>query len=103
MSTIDERLDQVLSLKRQIAQLEQQLASHLDQLTQDLAEGDLDATFSHNDASFSWSPGRVTYTYPQAVVDLSQQLKQAQAAAVADGTAAMKRGHCYWTVKLPRP
>lgn len=102
MSTIDERLDQVWRIKKLIARLEDDLANLLDQLTQDVAEGDLDATFSHNDATFSWSPGKVSYTYPQAVVNLSQQLKQAQAAAVADGTAAMKRGAPYWTVQLPK-
>ena len=100
--TIEERLDQVLLLKRQIAALEEQLAKHLDELTNDIAEGDLDAVFCHNDASFSWSPGRVTYDYPQPVVDLSLQLKQAQADAVAAGTAAMKRGRPYWTVRLPK-
>jgi len=100
--TIEERLDQVLALKKQIAALEQQLADHLHELTNDVAEGDLDAVFCHNDSSFSWSPGRVTYDYPQAVIDLSLQLKQAQAEAVANGTAAMKRGQPYWTVKLPK-
>lgn len=101
--TIEERLDEVLVLKRQIATLEEQLAGHLHELTNDVAEGDLDATFCHNDASFNWSPGRVSYDYPQAVVDLSLQLKKAQADAVANGTAAMKRGQPYWTVRLPKP
>lgn len=100
---IDATLDSVISLKRQIASLQGMLDTALDALSQAMADGELEPQFKHDDASFTWSPGRTSYDYPQPVVELSQRLKQAQADAVANGSAAIKRGAPYWTVKLPKP
>lgn len=100
---IDATLDSVISLKRQIASLQGMLDTALDALSQAMADGELEPQFKHDDASFTWSPGRTSYDYPQPVVELSQRLKQAQADAVANGSAAIRRGAPYWTVKLPRP
>lgn len=74
---IDATLDAVLSLKRQIKDLEAELDTHLDDLQQAVDAGDLDPSFKHSDAAFNLNAGRVSYTYPPAVVTLSQQLKQA--------------------------
>ena len=99
---IDATLDQVVSLKRQIKSLEGMLDTALDALREAVDEGDLDPQFKHNDTAFDLRPGRVTYTYPPAVTELSLRLKDAQAAAVADGTAVQKIGEPYWTIKLPK-
>lgn len=99
---IDATLDQVISLKRQIKSLEGMLDTALDALREAVDEGDLDPQFRHNDTAFDLRPGRVSYTYPPAVTELSLRLKDAQAAAVADGTAIQKVGEPYWTIKLPK-
>lgn len=99
---IDATLDQVISLKRQIKSLEGMLDTALDALRGAVDDGDLDPQFKHNDVGFDLRPGRVTYAYPPAVTELSLRLKDAQAAAVADGTAVQKIGEPYWQVKLPK-
>lgn len=99
---IDATLDQVISLKRQIKSLEGMLDTALDALRTAVDEGDLDPQFRHNDTAFDLRPGRVSYSYPPAVTELSLRLKNAQAAAVADGTAVQKLGEPFWTIKLPK-
>lgn len=99
---IDATLNAVISIKLQIKQLTDELDTHLDALREVVDAGDLDPQFSHNDVSFDLRSGRVTYTYPPAVTELSLRLKDAQSQAVADGTAIQKVGEPYWTIKLPR-
>ena len=99
---IDATLNAVISIKLQIKQLTDELDTALDALREAVDAGDLDPQFKHNDVSFDLRSGRVTYTYPPAVTELSLKLKDAQAAAVADGTAILKRGEPYWTIKLPK-
>lgn len=99
---LDATLDQVIALKRQIAALQATLDDALDSLQQAVDTGELDPSFKHNDAAFDLRSGRVTYDYPQAVTTLSLQLKQAQADAVAAGTATAKQGNPYWVIKLPK-
>lgn len=99
---IDATLNAVISLKRQIKQLTDELDTHLDALREVVDAGDLDPQFKHNDVSFDLRSGRVTYTYPPAVTELSLKLKDMQAQAVADGTAVQKIGEPYWTIKLPK-
>ena len=99
---IDATLDQVVSLKRQIKSLEGMLDTALDALRTAVDEGELDPQFSHQDTKFDLRPGKVTYTYPPAVTELILKLKDAQAAAVADGTAVLKRGNPYWQINLPK-
>ena len=99
---IDATLDQVISLKRQIKSLEGMLDTALDALREAVDDGDLDPQFSHQDTKFDLRPGRVTYTYPAHITELSLRLKDAQAAAVADGSAVQKLGEPYWQIKLPK-
>ena len=79
-----------------------QLNTAVDALREAVDAGDLDPQFKHNDTAFDLRPGRVTYTYPPAVTELSLRLKDMQAQAVADGTAVQKIGEPYWTIKLPK-
>lgn len=92
----------VITRKAQIKRLQDDLDQALDALRQAVDAGDLDPQFQHDDASFDLRAGRVTYDYPAEVTALSLRLKDAQAAAVADGTATQKRGEPYWVVKLPK-
>jgi DNA recombination-dependent growth factor C len=98
---LDATIEFVVTRKAQIKRLQEDLDQALDALRQAVDDGDLDPQFQHNDAKFDLRPGRVSYDYPPAVTSLSIQLKDAQAAAVADGTATQKRGEPFWVVKLP--
>lgn len=100
--TLDATLDFVIARKQQIAKLQDDLDQALDALRSAVDSGDLDPQFQHNDAKFDLRPGRVSYDYPQAVTDISLRLKDAQAEAVANGTATAKRGEAYWVVELPK-
>lgn len=99
---IDHTLSEVVAIKQQIKALEGLLNGHLDNLRQAVDAGDLDPTFTHDDTQFDLRSGRVSYDYPAEVVAISQALKLAQADAVANGTAILKRGEPYWQVKLPK-
>lgn len=101
-TNIDATLDAILSIKRQIKDLEAELDTHLDDLQQAVNDGDLDPSFKHNDAAFDLRAGKVSYTYPPAVTTLAQDLKQAQADAIAAGTATAKHGNPFWVIKLPK-
>lgn len=99
---LDATIAFVITRKAQIAKLQDDLDQALDALRQAVDAGDLDPTFQHDDAKFDLRAGRVSYDYPADVTAMSLKLKDAQAAAVADGTAAPKRGEPYWVVKLPK-
>lgn len=100
---LDATIEFVITRKQQIARLQADLDQALDALREAVDAGDLDPQFQHDDVRFNLSAGRVTYDYPPEVAALSLKLKDAQSAAVADGTATAKRGEPYWTVKLPKP
>lgn len=100
---LDATIEFVITRKAQIARLQDELDQALDALRQACDDGDLDPTFQHNDVKFDLRPGRVTYDYPAEVTTISLRLKEAQAAAIADGTATQKRGEPYWVVKVPKP
>jgi len=99
---LDATLDAAISIKRQIKDLEAQLAVVLDTLQQAVDIGDLDPSFEHNDTAFDLRAGKVSYTYPEAVTTIATQLKQAQADAIAAGTATAKHGNPFWVIKLPK-
>ena len=98
---IDRLLAATVAIKRQQRSLDEQLNALLDQLQQLHERGEVDASFHFNDTAFSWSPGRVQFTYPEAVQALEQQLKLARKAAEGDGTATRRHGRSFWTIKLP--
>jgi hypothetical protein len=99
---IDATIEQAITLKQQIKELEVALDTTLDTLQQAVDAGDLDPSFRHNDIAFDLRPGRLSYTYPSAITDLSLQLKQAQADAIAAGTATAKHGSPFWVIKFPK-
>jgi predicted transcriptional regulator len=101
-SNLDATIEFVIARKQAIAKLQDDLEQALDSLRQAVDNGNLDPAFKHNDAAFDLRAGRVTYDYPADVTALSLRLKDAQAAAVADGTATQKRGEPFWTIKLPK-
>jgi hypothetical protein len=98
---IDRLLAAMVAIKRQQRCLDEQLNALLDQLQQLHECGDVDSSFHFNDTAFSWSPGRVQFTYPEAVLDLEQQLKLARKTAEGNGSALRRHGRPFWTVKLP--
>lgn len=98
---IDRLLAAMVAIKRQQRSLDDQLNALLDQLQQLHERGDVDASFHFNDTAFSWSPGRVQFTYPEAVLALEQQLKLARRTAEGNGSAVRRHGRPFWTIKLP--
>ncbi len=98
---IDRLLEALVLIKRQQRSLEEQLNALLDRLQQLHDSGEIDSTFHFNDTAFSWSPGRVQFTYPEAVLALEQQLKLARKSAEGNGTAVRRHGRPFWTIKLP--
>jgi len=98
---IDRLLAAMVAIKRQQRSLDDQLGVLLDQLQQLHERGDVDASFHFNDTAFSWSPGRVQFTYPEAVLALEQQLKLARRTAEGNGSAVRRHGRPFWTIKLP--
>ena len=99
VNAIDALLDAITALKAQQKQLEQQLEPLLEALNTAMAAGQLDPAFSHNDWAFAHSPGRLTYTFPQEVQQIEQQLKAAKEAAIQQGSASQKRGKPFWTIR----
>ncbi len=98
---VDRLLAAMVAIKRQQRSLDDQLNALLDQLQQLHERGDVDASFHFNDTAFSWSPGRVQFTYPEAVQALEQQLKLARRTAEGNGSAVRRHGRPFWTIKLP--
>jgi hypothetical protein len=99
---LDAQLDRITQLKTAQKAIESELAPLLDQLHAAFDSGELDASFTHNDFSFCWSPGRLSYAYPEALRLQEQSLKQAQKSAVESGTATIQHGNPFWTIKAPR-
>lgn len=99
----DELLHHLEDLKATVASLKDTEQLLLDELSKRLEAGDIDPTFSHNDWAFSWSAGRASFSYPEAITTLEQQLKAAKKAAEADGTAIRSLGNPFWTIRAPKP
>lgn len=99
---LDALLDRITQLKGAQKAIESELTPLLDQLHAAFDSGELDASFSHNDFSFCWSPGRLSYAYPETLRLQEQSLKQAQKSAVESGTATIQHGNPFWTIKAPR-
>jgi hypothetical protein len=99
---LDALLDAVTAIKAQQKELEQQLEPLLEALNIAMASGQLDPSFSHNDWAFCHSPGRLTYDFPAAVLQIEQQLKAAKEAAIQQGSATEKRGKSFWTIRPPK-
>ena len=99
---LDALLDRITQLKAAQKAIESELTSLMDQLHAAFDSGELDASFSHNDFSFCWSPGRLSYAYPEPLRLQEQSLKQAQKSAVESGTATIQHGNPFWTIKAPR-
>jgi hypothetical protein len=99
---LDALLDDVTAIKAQQKELEQQLEPLLEALNSAMATGQLDPSFSHNDWAFSHSPGRLTYDFPAAVLQIEKQLKAAKEAAIQQGSAKEKRGNAFWTIRPPK-
>lgn len=99
---LDALLDRLTQLKAAQKAIESELTPLLDQLHAAFDGGELDASFSHNDFSFCWSPGRLSYAYPETLRLQEQSLKQAQKSAVKSGTATIQHGNPFWTIKAPR-
>ncbi|WP_255141840.1 hypothetical protein [Synechococcus sp. EJ6-Ellesmere] len=99
---LDALLDRITQLKAAQKAIESELTPLLDQLHAAFDGGELDASFSHNDFSFCWSPGRLSYAYPEPLRLQEQSLKQAQKSAVESGTATIQHGNPFWTIKAPR-
>ena len=97
---LDALLDAVTAIKAQQKELEQQLEPLLDSLSAAMAAGELDPAFSHNDWAFCHSPGRLSYAFPDAVLQIEQQLKAARESAIQQGSATEKRGKPFWTIRL---
>jgi hypothetical protein len=99
---LDALLDRITQLKAAQKAIESELTPLLDQLHAAFDGGELDASFSHNDFSFCWSPGRLSYAYPETLRLQEQSLKQAQKSSVESGTATVQHGNPFWTIKAPR-
>ena len=99
---LDALLDAITALKAQQKELEQQLEPLLEALSAAMAAGQLDPSFSHEDWAFCHSPGRLSYAFPAAVLQIEQQLKAAKEAAIQQGTVTEKRGKPFWTIRAQK-
>ena len=98
---IDQLLSDLVAIKGQQRSLEEQLQGLLDQLQQLHVHGDVDSSFQFHDTAFCWSPGRLQFSYPEPVLQLEQQLRQARRTAEGNGSAVRRHGRPFWTIKLP--
>jgi hypothetical protein len=100
----DQTLDALLDVRLALARLKATDEALLDRLDQLAASGEIDqGGFAHNDWAFSWSAGRKSWAYPAAVQELESKTKAAKAAAEADGSATVKVGAPFWTIRSPQP
>jgi hypothetical protein len=100
----DQVLDRLVEVRQALARLKATDEALLDRLDQLAAAGEVDqGGFSHNDWAFSWSAGRKSWAYPAAVQELESKTKAAKAAAEADGSATVKVGAPFWTIRSPQP
>lgn len=102
MTSIEELLDKVTQTKKELENLKEQYEILLDDLTAAYEAGEVDPSFSHNDWSLSYSEGKPTWVYPEAVKDIEKQLKAAKRLAEADGTAQSSIGAPFWTLRKPQ-
>jgi hypothetical protein len=82
-----------------LADLEARKARLLTQLDAFRETGQLPDKLKAHGLAFTWSPGRKSYDYPDAVLALKAQLKEAQEVAEATGTATAKPMKPFWTVR----
>lgn len=82
-----------------IQQLEARKASLLARLDALRETGQVTDKVSGCGLSITWSPGRKTYDYPDDVLALKAQLKQAMEVAETTGTAIRKPLTPFWTVR----
>ena len=102
--TADQVLDHLINLRTIKAALEAADAEALGRLDELAEAGEIDrGGFSHNDWGVSWSEGRCSWVYPEAVKTLEAQTKAAKKAAEADGSATATAGAPFWTIKPPKP
>jgi hypothetical protein len=102
--TTDELLDRLILVRQAIANLQATDDALLDRLDALAAAGEIDqGGFSHNDWSFSWSAGRKSYEYPDAIINAQKVVEQAKKAAKADGSATETLGTPFWTIRAPKP
>jgi hypothetical protein len=100
----DQVLDRLVEVRQALARLKATDEALLDRLDQLAEAGEVDqGGFSHNDWAFSWSAGRKSWAYPAAVQELESKTKAAKAAAEADGSATVKVGAPFWTIRSPQP
>jgi len=100
----DQLLDHLISVRQALAKLKATDEALLDRLDQLAQAGEVDqGGFTHQDWAFSWSAGRKSWSYPEPVLALEQQLKTARKASEADGSATATTGAPYWTIREPRP
>ena len=102
VDAIDALLDAITGIKAQQRHLEQQLEPLLLALSEAMAACKLDPSFAHNDWAFSYSSGRVSHEFPEAVQQIEQQLKAAKQQAIQQGSAREKRGNPFWTIRAPK-
>jgi len=101
--TADQVLDHLINLRTIKHDLEAADAKALDRLDELADAGEIDrGGFSHNDWGISWSNGRRSWSYPEAVKTLEAQTKAAKKAAEADGSAITLNGAPFWTIKPPK-
>jgi hypothetical protein len=100
----DQLLDRLIATRCTIAKLQAEDDAMLDRLDALASQGLVDqGGFSHNDWSFSWSAGRRSYEYPDAIINAQKVVEQAKKAAKADGSATETLGTPFWTIRAPRP
>jgi chitinase len=100
----DQLLDRLIATRATIAKLQAEDDAMLDRLDQLAEAGEVDqGGFSHNDWSFSWSAGRKSYEYPDAIINAQKVVEQAKKAAKADGSATETLGTPFWTIRAPKP
>jgi hypothetical protein len=94
----------LVEVRQALARLKTTDEALLDRLDQLAEAGEVDqGGFSHNDWAFSWSAGRKSWAYPAAVQELESKTKAAKKAAEADGSATVKVGAPFWTIRSPQP
>jgi hypothetical protein len=94
-------LSAITSIKAEQKTLKGELAILFVELNRRLAAGRIDpGGFSYNGWSFVHSEGKRTWNHPANVTALAEQLKNAQAEAIANNTATATIGDPFWTIKV---
>jgi hypothetical protein len=97
-------LDRLVNLRTIKAALEAADAKALDRLDELADAGEIDhGRFTHNDWRFAHSNGKTSYSYPEPITKLEEQLEAAKDAAKANRTAVkVKGGKAFWTINPPK-